>query len=80
MGSPEDTLIFPGRVLLMGDYVHVSRHRGISKATKVQPSYCGTAHPVHATPARPATASTPESRSAAALALSHEPTFDEGTA
>ena len=35
----------------------------------------------HATPAKPtAAASTPESRSAAALALSHEPTFDEGTA
>jgi L,D-transpeptidase YcbB len=29
---------------------------------------------------KPAAASTPESRSAAALALSHEPTFDEGTA
>ncbi len=29
---------------------------------------------------KPAVASTPESRSAAALALSHEPTFDEGTA
>src|SRR5712672_3382716 len=40
----------------------------------------GTAHPVHATPAKPAAASTPESRSAVALALSHEPTFDEGTA
>src|SRR4030081_12360 len=40
------------------------------------------AHPAaHATPAKPAAAaSTPESRSAAALALSHEPTFDEGTA
>jgi murein L,D-transpeptidase YcbB/YkuD len=35
----------------------------------------------HAIPAKPtAAASTPESRSAAALALSHEPTFDEGTA
>ena len=40
-----------------------------------------------ANPAHPATAktaaapaSTPEQRSAAALALSHEPTFDEGTA
>ena len=33
------------------------------------------AHPI-----KPAAASTPESRSAAALALSHEPTFDEGTA
>jgi len=35
----------------------------------------------HATPAKQATpASTPESRSAAALALSHEPTYDEGSA
>jgi murein L,D-transpeptidase YcbB/YkuD len=39
------------------------------------------ANPAHATPAKPAVAaSTPESRSAAALALSHEPTYDEGTA
>jgi murein L,D-transpeptidase YcbB/YkuD len=35
----------------------------------------------HVAPAKPAVvASTPESRSAAALALSHEPTYDEGTA
>jgi L,D-transpeptidase YcbB len=41
----------------------------------------GAASPVaHAAPIKPAAASTPESRSAAALALSHEPTFDEGTA
>src|SRR5437870_2417169 len=33
-----------------------------------------------AAPAKPTVASTPESRSAAALALSHEPTYDEGTA
>ena len=40
------------------------------------------ANPVtHAAPAKPAaTASTPESRSAAALALSHEATYDESTA
>src|SRR5947199_2777897 len=39
------------------------------------------AAPVHAAPTEPAAvASTPESRSAAALALSHEPTYDEGTA
>src|SRR6266568_1482150 len=44
------------------------------------PAKPGTAHPLHATPAKPAAASTPESRSAAALALSSEPTFDEGTA
>jgi murein L,D-transpeptidase YcbB/YkuD len=37
-------------------------------------------HPAHATPAKPAAASTAESRSAAALALSHEPTLDEGSA
>jgi len=38
-------------------------------------------NPAHVAPAKPAAvASTPESRSAAALALSHEPTFDEGTA
>jgi len=35
----------------------------------------------HAAPAKPAAAaSTPESRSAAALALQHDPTYDEGTA
>ena len=34
----------------------------------------------HAAPVKAAAASTPESRSAAALALSHEPTFDNGTA
>src|SRR5258708_18280054 len=40
----------------------------------------GGANPAHVTPAKPAVAaSTPESRSAAALALSHEPTYDEGT-
>jgi len=38
-------------------------------------------NPAHVTPVKPvAAASTPESRSAAALALSHEPTFDDGTA
>ena len=35
----------------------------------------------HAAPAKPAAAaSTPESRSAAALALQHDPTYDEGSA
>ncbi len=49
-----------------------------AKAATVAPA---TTTPVtHAAPIRPAAASTPESRSAAALALSHEPTFDEGTA
>ncbi len=39
----------------------------------------GRTNPAHAPTAKPVVASTPESRSAAALALSHEPTFDEGT-
>src|SRR6202165_3991685 len=39
------------------------------------------ASPAHVAPVKPAVAaSTAESRSAAALALSHEPTYDEGTA
>jgi len=49
-----------------------------SQSTAQTPAAAG---PPHAAPAKPAaSASTPESRSAAALALSHEPTFDEGTA
>jgi murein L,D-transpeptidase YcbB/YkuD len=47
------------------------------------PARPATAAPnsMRAVPPKPAAAaSTPESRSAAALALSHEPTFDEGTA
>src|SRR5882724_12650502 len=41
----------------------------------------GTAPAAHAAAAKPAVAaSTPESRSAAALALSHEPTYDESSA
>ena len=41
----------------------------------------GAANPApHPAAVKPAAASTPESRSAAALALSHEPTLDEGTA
>jgi L,D-transpeptidase YcbB len=44
------------------------------------PPTAATTPAAHPAPAKPAAASTPESRSAAALALSHEPTFDEGTA
>jgi L,D-transpeptidase YcbB len=50
-----------------------------AKPVTAAPAVAGNA--AHATAAKPAAAaSTPESRSAAALALSHEPTFDEGTA
>jgi L,D-transpeptidase YcbB len=55
---------------------------GLGSAGSVPPAKPVTAAPpAHATPGKPAAAaSTPESRSAAALALSHEPTFDEATA
>ena len=56
---------------------------GPGNAAAAQPAArpAGAATPSHAAPAKPAVAaSTPESRSAAALALSHEPVFDEGTA
>ena len=39
-----------------------------------------TPHPAPAKQAAAASTSTPELRSAAALALTHEPTYDEGTA
>jgi murein L,D-transpeptidase YcbB/YkuD len=50
-----------------------------SQSAAQTPAAAAQANPPHAATAKPA-ASTPESRSAAALALSHEPTFDEGTA
>jgi L,D-transpeptidase YcbB len=50
-------------------------------AKPVAPAPAAATSPApHAAPAKPAIASTPEARSAAALALSAEPIFDEGTA
>ena len=50
-------------------------------ATAAHPASPAGAHPAHAAPAKAAApASTPETRSAAALALSHEPTYDESSA
>jgi L,D-transpeptidase YcbB len=50
-------------------------------ATAPHPVNPATAHPAPHAQAKPAApGSTPEQRSAAALALSHEPTYDEGTA
>ena len=47
----------------------------VTKPAAAVPATTQVAHAIKAAPA-----STPESRSAAALALTHEPTFDEGTA
>jgi murein L,D-transpeptidase YcbB/YkuD len=49
-------------------------------ASAKKPAATDATHPAHAAAAKPADASTPEARSAAALALSREPTLDEGTA
>ena len=56
--------------------------QGAGTALVPAQAVAGEARPgSHANQPKPAVAtSTPESRSAAALALSHEPTFDEGTA
>ena len=48
--------------------------------TVAHPAHPAGANPAHVAPAKAAVASTPESRSATALALSHEPTFDESAA
>jgi L,D-transpeptidase YcbB len=54
---------------------------GAGTAAPHQTAPVGTMPAAHAAAAKPAiVASTPESRSAAALALSHEPTYDEGSA
>ena len=50
-----------------------------AKPVTAPPTGCRNPAP-HTAAVKPAAASTPESRSATALALSHEPTFDEGTA
>src|ERR1700742_792236 len=51
-------------------------HGAVPAPAPAKPAASNPAHPA----APKAAASTPESRSAEALALSHEPTYDEGTA
>src|ERR1700712_5288709 len=77
------------RILLVATALLLGTGSGFSQGSTVAPLPAKPAtsapmggHPaVHAAPVKPAAAaSTPESRSATALALSHEPTFDEGTA
>ena len=53
---------------------------GPAAAKPVTAAPSGAANPAHVAPKPAVAVSTPESRSAAALALSHEPTYDEGTA
>jgi L,D-transpeptidase YcbB len=76
-------ILLAAAAILLGTGPGFSQGSGVTPLPAKPPAApTATAHPAaHAAPAKPAAAaSTPESRSAAALALSHEPTFDEGTA
>jgi L,D-transpeptidase YcbB len=74
------SLIAAAMMLAAGPALAQSPGVGGTAPSAAKPASAG-ANPTHAAPAKPAmAASTPESRSAAALALSHEPTYDEGTA
>jgi len=67
--------------ILFGTTSGFSQNAAVTSAPRPATSGAAADHAAHAAPAKPAaTASTPESRSAAALALSHDPTYDEGTA
>jgi murein L,D-transpeptidase YcbB/YkuD len=58
----------------------VPAKQAASPAAPAKPAAAAPTAPTHPSAKATAPASTPEQRSAAALALSHEPTFDEGTA
>jgi L,D-transpeptidase YcbB len=75
-------VILAAAAILLGTGPGFCQGSGATTPAKPAAAPMGAANPAaHATPAKPAAAaSTPESRSATALALSHEPTYDEGTA
>jgi murein L,D-transpeptidase YcbB/YkuD len=76
------------KVILAAAAILLGTGPGLSQGSAVAPlpaqpatsAQTGVHSAAHAASAKPAVVSTPESRSATALALSHEPTFDEGTA
>ena len=76
------TIVAMAAMLVAGPAFAQSAASGASGAGAATPHPAAIPAPAaHVAPAKPAVAaSTPESRSAAALALSHEPTFDEGSA
>lgn len=75
-GTSQDTI--QGLIQSMDSNASGTTIAQAKPATAAPATAAPAAHPAPAKPA--ATASTPESRSAAALALSHEPTYDEGSA
>ena len=75
------TVVAMAAMLVTGPTFGQGAGSGAGTAAPHQAAPAGTTPAAHAAPAKPAVAaSTPESRSAAALALSHEPTYDEGSA
>jgi murein L,D-transpeptidase YcbB/YkuD len=75
------TVVAMAAMLVTGPAFGQGAGSGAGTAAPHQTAPAGTTPAAHAAPAKPAVAaSTPESRSAAALALSHEPTYDEGSA
>lgn len=76
-GTSQDTI----QGLIQATGSDASGAATIAQAKPATAAPAGAAPAAHPAPAKPATAaSTPEGRSAAALALSHEPTYDEGSA
>jgi murein L,D-transpeptidase YcbB/YkuD len=75
------TIIAVAALLLNAQALAQNAAPGATPAPAKPAAAAGTPAPAHAAAPKPAAAaSTPEQRSAAALALSHEPTYDEGTA
>src|SRR3954452_4667122 len=75
-GTSQDTI--QGLIQRMDSKASGAATAQAKPATAAPATAAPAVHPAPAKP--PAAASTPEARSAAALALSHEPTYDEGSA
>ena len=75
------TIVAVAAMLLSEPALAENAPPGVAPAPAKPATAAATTAPTHVAAPKPvAAASTPEQRSAAALALSHEPTYDEGTA
>jgi murein L,D-transpeptidase YcbB/YkuD len=73
------TIVAVAAMLLSAQAWAQSAPPSVTPAPAKPAAAAGTTAPTHVSVPKPVAASTPEQRSAAALALSHEPTYDEGT-
>src|SRR5580700_7293733 len=74
------TIVAVAAMLLSAQAWAQSAPPSVTPAPAKPAAAAGTTAPTHVSVPKPVAASTPEQRSAAALALSQEPTYDEGTA